>query len=384
MGLLKTTEETIEAISFPLEDKIEFSKSVIREWYRHWDGRVFVAFSGGKDSTILLHLVRTVFPEVKAVFSNTGLEYPEIMDFAKSHDNVEVVQPKKKFVKVLIEDGFPISNKKQAGLIMKLQKPTTGNFASRRLALIGYSKTKGTYNKSSKLSNKWMPVAFSDIKVTNACCDFLKKYPMKVWERQHKHMKAFTGLMMGVGSTRDGKLKQRPCNAFDAISPTSVPLKFWTDEDVYEYAEKYNVEICSVYKDYNLSRTGCTFCAYGAEMEDENNNRFTKLKDSHPKQFGIFIHKFGMNKALDYAGINYGEEPTYEKPPMPTYVCSKCGDMHEMSHIGFITEREWNKQEEIDKRPDSGMNIYCEFCATEEDMPVYKSTEIGLFNEVVV
>ena len=43
-------------------------------------GAVFVSFSGGKDSTVLLKLVRELYPDVKAVFCDTGLEYPEVMN----------------------------------------------------------------------------------------------------------------------------------------------------------------------------------------------------------------------------------------------------------------------------------------------------------------
>lgn len=339
------------AMELPLEDKIEFSKSIIREWYDHWEGNVFVAFSGGKDSTVLLHLVRSVFPDVKAVFSNTGLEYPEIMAFAKSHDNVEVVQPQKKFVKVLEEDGFPITNKKIARNIKRIQNPTKTNFNTRRLSLTGYATKKGIFNPRSKISKKWFPVAFSDVKVTDACCDYLKKDPLNHWKRENDKMKAFVGMMMGEGASRDLVLMQRPCNAFSMKDPTSLPLKFWTDDDVYEYADKFNVEICSVYKDYNLSRTGCTFCGYGVEMEDKENNRFTKLKASHPKQFNIFVHKFGMNKALDYIGVNYGEEPTYSKPNLPNYECFKCGEEYPVTEIGFATERNWTKEEEESPHP---------------------------------
>ena len=364
-----------------LEDKIEFSKSVIREWYKHYDGKVFVAFSGGKDSTVLLHLVRSVFPDVKAVFSNTGLEYPEIMSFAKSHSNVEVVQPRKKFVKVLEEDGFPVTNKQQARKIARLQKATKNNFASRRLSLTGYSTSKGTYNRKSRVSDKWMPLAFSDVKITDACCDYLKKDPLKQWKKNNVGMRAFTGLMLGEGSSRDMALMQRPCNMFDSGDPTSVPLKFWNDKDVYNYAEMFDVEICSVYKDFDLKRTGCTFCAYGAEMEDNDNNRFTKLRKSHPKQFNVFIHKYGMSKALDYAGINYGEEPTHVMPPMPTYICTECYKEYPMSKIGFITERAWTSKEEADKNPTAGMNIICEGCANKLDLPTYKTTKIELINK---
>ena len=368
---LHTTEEIKALLALPLGDKILASKLVIKKWFDHWDGNVYVAFSGGKDSTILLHLVRSMYPDVVAVFSNTGLEYPEIVKFAKSHDNVEVIIPKKKFPAVLAEDGFPIINKKQARTIAKLQNPTKRNFNSRRLSLIGYSATKGTWNKGSKVSNKWMPIAFSDVRPTQACCDYLKKDPIQQWRKENKGMYGFNGMMMGEGNTRDLKLGLRPCNAFDSKEPTSIPLKFWTDKDVYEYAEKYDVEICSVYADYDLNRTGCTFCAYGAENEDPENNRFTKLKTSHPKQYDYFINRLGMGKALDYAGVAYGQEPKHGKPEQPHYRCVGCGREYLMNSIGFITEREWTETEEVEKPNTAGMHIWCKECAAYHGFPAY-------------
>ncbi len=64
--------------SLPLQVKIRMTKERIRKWYEYWDGNVYVSFSGGKDSTVLLHIVRSLYPDVKAVFSDTGLEYPEV------------------------------------------------------------------------------------------------------------------------------------------------------------------------------------------------------------------------------------------------------------------------------------------------------------------
>lgn len=52
--------------SLPMEAKVIKSKKRIQEWYDHWDGQVYVSFSGGKDSTVLLDIVRSIYPDVPA------------------------------------------------------------------------------------------------------------------------------------------------------------------------------------------------------------------------------------------------------------------------------------------------------------------------------
>ena len=92
-----TKERLKELQALPLERKVGFTSARIAEWYNHFNGKVYVSFSGGKDSTVLLHLVRGLFPDVKAMYVNTGLEYPEIVQFVKTFDNVDIIRPKISF-----------------------------------------------------------------------------------------------------------------------------------------------------------------------------------------------------------------------------------------------------------------------------------------------
>ena len=106
------------------EEKLEYTKELIRCWYEAWDGKVVVSFSGGKDSTVLQHIVRSLYPDVRSMFSNTGLEYPEIVSFVKSFENVDIVRPKKSFNKVIEEYGWPVISKKVARSLYDLKNPT--------------------------------------------------------------------------------------------------------------------------------------------------------------------------------------------------------------------------------------------------------------------
>ena len=98
--------------SLPLSVKIRMTENRIRGWVDEYgtDG-VYVSFSGGKDSTVLLNIVRNLYPNIKAVFIDTGLEYPEIREFVKTFDNVDWIRPKKTFKQVIEEYGYPFISK---------------------------------------------------------------------------------------------------------------------------------------------------------------------------------------------------------------------------------------------------------------------------------
>lgn len=110
----RTLSELQQLQGLPLAVKIEKTKQRIKEWVDYYgeDG-VYVSFSGGKDSTVLLHLVREVcgYKNVEAVYCDTGLEFPEIRQFVKTFDNVRFIKPKKTMMQIVKEYGYPIISK---------------------------------------------------------------------------------------------------------------------------------------------------------------------------------------------------------------------------------------------------------------------------------
>lgn len=121
-----TIQELKMRQALPLDAKILMTKQRIREWVNYWglDG-VYISFSGGKDSTVLLHIARSIYPDIKAVFVDTGLEYPEIRDFVKTFDNVDMIRPKMNFKKVVDTYGYPIISKEVSECVYGARKYLT-------------------------------------------------------------------------------------------------------------------------------------------------------------------------------------------------------------------------------------------------------------------
>lgn len=315
--------------SLPLEGKIILTELRIRQWYEHWDGMVYISFSGGKDSTVLLDIVKRMYPDVPAVFVDTGLEYPEVRRFATARADV-VLRPEMRFDEVIKTYGYPVVGKKQARYIRDLQNASPENEATRNLRLTGYNQA-GQYCPTMMLSRKWRYLQNAPFKISEQCCEVMKKRPFKKYSMETGR-KAFTGQMAAESELRERWYLENGCNAFDAKTPVSNPLAVWTEQDILRYIKRNGLEIASVYGDIvesgqipgqmslfeddhgtlattGESRTGCMFCMFGAQCE-KGANRFKRMKDTHPRQYAYCMKPveaggLGLREVLEYIGIPY-------------------------------------------------------------------------------
>lgn len=122
----RTISDLQQLQALPLSLKVRLTKSRIRQWVNEFgEEGTYISFSGGKDSTVLLHLVREEYPNIEAVFCDTGLEFPEIRDFVKTFDNVTWIRPKKSFAQVCREYGFPLISKEVSECVYGARKYLT-------------------------------------------------------------------------------------------------------------------------------------------------------------------------------------------------------------------------------------------------------------------
>ena len=300
--------------SMPLEAKVSLAKSRIAEWVRHYGlCGVCVSFSGGKDSTVLLHIIREDYPEIPAVFSDTGLEYPEIRAFARSFDNVDVVRPAMRFDQVISTYGYPLISKEVAEAIYyarrirsqilnvereslnkrkelrgerewslwasgRLEAPGTGGGQIRRRAEItgtltmdenfnrqrragvaqsGRAGEGGVFSngteqfgeKSMFNKEKWLPLA-RDVPVPiSHVCCQVMKKSPMAKYQRKNRYHPFIGTLAEESRLRKQAWIRHGCNAFDTKKPTSQPLSVWREQDVLNYIVNRGLSIAPVYGD---------------------------------------------------------------------------------------------------------------------------------------
>lgn len=232
--------ELAQMQSLPLEAKITMTKNRIRQWYEYYNGDVYVSFSGGKDSTVLLHIARSIYPDISAVFCDTGLEYPEIREFVKTVDNVTWVKPKMNFRQVIKTYGYPVASKETSKRIYELRHHNLSEeYRTRLLGRAGVPAWKS-------VPKRWLPLVDAPFEVSSKCCDVMKKRPFHAYEKETGRV-SIVATLADESALRRNSWMQYGCNAFSKNSPQSRPMSFWTEQDVLEYLNTYQVPYCSVY-----------------------------------------------------------------------------------------------------------------------------------------
>lgn len=311
--MFMTKEELFRRQALPLEEKINMTCHAIEEFYLHYNGQVYLSFSGGKDSSVLLDIIKKndyqyLFNAdfIPTVFCDTGLEYPEVREHALNITDV-VLQPEKNFRRIIQENGYPLISKEQSRYIRQAKHTNSEYLWNIRMGNI-------EGRTSGRISKKWQFLVEAPFEISEQCCDYIKKKPFHKYEKETKR-KPILGTMAEESTLRMQWYLKNGCNSFEGGKEKSTPLGFWTEQDILKYIKENDVEIPSVYgqilqdeegKFYTsgCERTGCMFCMFGVQY-DESPNRFQKMKETHPKQWDYCINKLNLKEPLEYIGVDY-------------------------------------------------------------------------------
>lgn len=289
-----TQDELNERLSWNLDQKIDHSLGAIEQFYNEMNGKIYVSFSGGKDSTVLLHLVRRIYPDAIAVFVNTGKEFPEIQQFVKTIPNVIWVRPKMNFSQVVDKYGFPYPSKEVAQKIHEIRTTKSEKLYNKRMF--------GDANGNGKISEKWKRLINTDFLYSNQCCNKLKKQPVKTYEKLSGNH-PIVGTMVSESRLRNTQYLKTGCNILEGTRPMGKPISIWSEDDIWGYIHRFNIPYSDIYNK-GYERTGCYDCMFGCNM-DKGETRFQRLALTHPVLWKHSMYKDGVAAVLKQEGVDY-------------------------------------------------------------------------------
>lgn len=270
-----------------LDDKIRDACHRIEELYYETGGKCYVSFSGGKDSTVLLALIKMceeicTIPEnaIPAVFSNTGIELGITVDFVKWvkenwYPNVEMIRPVKSFDWVIKNEGKPIKSKMKA---KDLRQYHYGKRSDALLLLLLLGKcTTGKMSAKHRFGDSDLHMLHDDfpIKPSHKCCDWMKKKPFEKYAKEKGMLGNIQGVRLDEGGARESAANTRVrsggklCTWIKGGVIQKAPIIDWSDEDIEEFIAKYNVPLSDAYTKYGFERTGCMACPFAKRVDND-------------------------------------------------------------------------------------------------------------------
>lgn len=249
---------------FLLIDRIQKIQQIIGKYEEE---NFYISFSGGKDSVALSALFDEALPgnHIPRVYFNTGIEFNMMVEFVRSmaekDPRIEIIAPSTPIKQMLEKEGYPFKSKEHSKRVKEYQanmrhSNTTYNYSHR----IGHYA--GRYGCPVSLSFQFAPDY--PLKISDKCCDRLKKDIDMKYREDHGITWAVTGIMAAEGGARThvGCIVENK-KKFHPLFPVSPKWVDW-------YIQERDLQLCSLYyPPYNFERTGCKGCPYNIHIQDE-------------------------------------------------------------------------------------------------------------------
>lgn len=283
---------------FLLQDRLNVIRDTIQ---KYGEENFYLSFSGGKDSTVVHHLLDMALPENKIprVFSNTGIEYKANVRFVQSikDERFVIIPPKKNIPKTLEKVGYPFKSKLYSqhyetyrkhkeeiwAEIERIEKKPElkedydyiHNLPRGIKTAVKYyfnlrererEVVKSTYIMvfPDKLRYQW----HEDLNISDKCCTEFKEKPMDEWAEQNHKEWVITGIMTEEG----GRRTMAKCLGSFRGKKTFNPLVKVTKEWEQWFIETYGIKLSELYYEpFNFERSGCRGCPFDINLQEDLN-----------------------------------------------------------------------------------------------------------------
>jgi 3'-phosphoadenosine 5'-phosphosulfate sulfotransferase (PAPS reductase)/FAD synthetase len=284
-----------DAQGWTLDNKIAWAQDVITMALSKTKNQS-VAFSAGKDSEVLLHLLLPYKQDIHVIYGNTTIEFPECVQFAKFLKqawrlNFHEARPERSFWWVVENYGWPLLGKTY-GVGGVAHKASRAQFFDDLAA-------------DGQLTGQYAIQA--EVPISSACCAFLKERPSQQLQRQLGIDCVFLGILASESRQRMFNFLQYG----EFYQPTSKnspwkchPLAIWTDTDIWAYIRRFNLPYAKLYDmgyhdDFgewiHHKRNGCMFCGMDIKFKD---NHLAIMRRTHPKIWNFLMKKKGLGQVL--------------------------------------------------------------------------------------
>lgn len=312
---------------YPLDMKIKMAEMRISKFVEYYgESGVYISFSGGKDSLVVLDIARRLFPNIKAVFCDTWMEYPSLRAYVNTFSNVDRVKPDMLLKDIIDRFGWCFPSKDVSEMIWAARNGK--QWAINKLN--GLDKN-GKPSEYRKQYIKWNKLCWdSDILISPYCCIEQKEKPVRRYERETgRH--PILGLLAQESARRTEAWIRTGCNSFDGNRPVSKPISFFTEQDVLRYIWYRGLVVAPPYGEIcpcgsccgqtylfpademdidhtrlcctGEKRTGCIFCLVGAHLD--RGAKIKRLKQYNKRLYEYCMEELGMEKVLKWILRNY-------------------------------------------------------------------------------
>lgn len=234
-----------------------------------------MSWSGGRDSCVMSELFDMAVQnnKIPRIYADTGLELNIMRDFIRykmsKDDRIVRIPPTVKIKPMLEEYGYPYSSKKHSAMVELFRRKGLTTSVKNYIGL-GEEKY-STSNSCPKrlmfqfdINNEYKK--FNTFPISDKCCYYLKEKPLNDWKKNHGYEYNVIGIMADEG----GRRKSAECFVYHRDKLTTFnPLAPLTKEWESWFIQKYNIDICDIYKPpYNVERTGCKGCPFSLSLNE--------------------------------------------------------------------------------------------------------------------